>query len=313
MAVSKPALKMQIATEPRTVGFVTFYYPILSIINEWWVARRGLAFGIMIGSAGASGVVMPFILEALLNKYGYKTTFRIMAVAGVLLPGPFIPMLKGRLPPAERSAMAKTDWSFLKKPLFWTYCISNLAQGLGFFFPALLLPSYATSIGLSATQGALLLALMSMAQVGGQFTFGFLSDGRVPLNVLVLVSSTMAAAACLTLWGLARSLAPLIVFALVYGFFGYAYASMRVRMGTSVSSDPTAALVIFSIFCFGQGVGNVLAGPISGLLISHITKVGSYGAMKYKAVVVFTGCCMVVSALSVGSWYLRPSKIRMRT
>jgi predicted MFS family arabinose efflux permease len=291
---------------------VTFYYPIVSMLNEWWIARRGLAFGILIGSAGASGVVMPFIIEALLNKYGHKTTLRAMAVSGVFLTAPVIPFLKGRLPPAERSATAKANWSFFKKPLFWTYCVSNLAQGLGFFFPALLLPSYAASIGLSPTHGALLLALMSVAQVAGQFTFGFLSDGRVPLNVLVLVSSSMAAAACLALWGLARSLAPLIIFALVYGFFGYAYASMRVRMGTSVTSEPTAALAIFSIFCFGQGVGNVLAGPISGVLLSHITSVGSYGAMKYKGVVIFTGCCMALSALSVGSWYLRPSRIRTR-
>jgi hypothetical protein len=86
--------------------------------------------------------------------------------------------------------------------------------------------------------------------------------------------------------------------------------SMRVRMGTSVTSDPTAALTIFSIFCFGQGVGNVLAGPISGVLLSHVTEVGRYGAMRYKDVVIFTGCCMVFSALSVAFWYLRPSRIR---
>jgi MFS family permease len=280
------------------------------MVNEWWIKRRGLAFGIMVGSSGASGVVMPFIIEALLNKYGRKITLRAMAISGVLLTGPFIPLFKGRLPPAERSATARIDWSFFKRPLFWIYSASNLAQGLGFFFPTLYLPSYATSIGLNATQGALLLAIMSLAQVAGQFTFGFLSDGRLPLNLLVILSSGIAATACLTLWGLARSLAPLIVFALLYGFFGYGYASMRARMSSSITSEPTAALAIFSIFCFGQGVGNVLAGPISGVLLSHVVEAGSYGAMKYKAVVIFTGCCMVLSALSIGSWYLRPSRTR---
>jgi hypothetical protein len=291
-------------------GFVTFYYPIIGMVNEWWIARRGLAFGIITGAAGASGAVMPFIVEALLNKYGYKTTLRVMAVAMALLTGPLIPLFRGRLPPAERSAMARTDWTFLKKPLFWVYCTSNVAQGLGFFFPALYLPSYATSIGLNATQGALLLALMSVAQVAGQFTFGFLSDGRLPLNLLVLSSTAAAAIASLTLWGLAHSLAPLIVFALIYGFFAYGYASVRVRMGTSVTGEPTAALAIFSIFVFCQGLGNVLAGPISGGLLSQVIKPGSYGALRYKAVVIFTGCCMVLSALSVGSWYLHLRRVR---
>jgi predicted MFS family arabinose efflux permease len=226
------------------------------MVSEWWIACRGLAWGIIASASGATGVVFPFVVEALLNKYGYKTTLRIIAVAMAILTGPLLPLFKSRLPPSEQSVMARTDWSFLKKPLFWVYCTSNVAQCLGFYFPSLYLPSYATSIGLSSATGALLLPLMSVAQVLGQFTFGYLSDGRIPLNVLILLSSAMAAIASLTLWGLARSLAPLVLFALVYGFFGYGYVSMRVRMGTAITGEPTAALATFAIFCFGQGVGN---------------------------------------------------------
>lgn len=287
-----------------------FYYPILSMVNEWWITRRGLAWGIIASASGASGVVMPFIVEALLNKYGYKTTLRAIAVALVILMGPIIPFFKGRLPPAERSIVAKTDWSFLKKGVFWMYSASNLAQGLGFFFPSLYLPSYATSIGLSATQGALLLALMNLAQMLGQFTFGILSD-HLPINLLILISTLVPAIAALTLWGLANSLTLLIIFALVYGFFGYGYVSLRVHMGTAITTEPTAALATFSIFCFGQGVGNILAGPISSGLLTRIVRPGDYGALRYRSVVVFTGVAMVVSALSVCSWYVRPKRMRL--
>ena len=280
------------------------------MVNEWWVVRRGLAWGTIAGAAGASGAVFPFIVESMLNNYGYKTTLRAIAVAMAVLTGPLLPLFKARLPPAEHSVMAKTDWSFLKKPLFWVYCTSNVAQGLGFYFPSLYLPSYATAIGLDSTTGALLLALMSIAQLLGQFTFGYLSDGRIPLNILIVSSSALAAMASLTLWGLARSLAPLIFFALVYGFFGYGYLAMRVRMGTAITGEPTAAFATFSIFCFGQGVGNVLAGPISSELLSKLVDTTDYGASKYKAVVLFTGCAMVVSAVTVGSCYLRPSRLQ---
>lgn len=27
------------------VGFLIFYYPILSFVNEFWIARRGMAYG----------------------------------------------------------------------------------------------------------------------------------------------------------------------------------------------------------------------------------------------------------------------------
>jgi MFS family permease len=280
------------------------------MVNEWWVTRRGLAWGIIAGASGASGAVFPFIVESLLKKYGYRTTLRALAMAFFLLTAPLVPFFKPRIPPSQQSAIAKTDWSFLSKPLFWVYCTSNVIQGFGFYFPSLYLPSYASSIGLSTTQGALLLALMSMAQLLGQFTFGFLSDGRVPLNVLALVSTIVAGVASFALWGLARSLAALVVFALVYGFFGYAYVSMRARMGTAVTSDPTGALATFGLFCFGQGVGNVLTGPIGGSLLSSVTSINTYGLMKYRAVVIFTGSCMVLSALSISSWYLRPRRVR---
>lgn len=292
------------------LGFVIFYFPIVSMVNEWWIVRRGMAFGIISSASGASGAIMPFILDALLNKYGYQITLRAVAVAMAVLTAPLLPLFKNRLPAAGQSALGKTDWSFLKKPLFWVYNSSNVLQGLGFFFPSLYLPSYAASIGLSNFQGALLLALMSIAQVLGQFTFGFLSDDRIPINQLAILSTVVAAIASLTLWGLANSLVSLIMFSIIYGFFGYGYVSMRVRMGTAVSDQPTAALATFSIFCFGQGVGNVLAGPISAALLSGASVRGAYGVMRYKAMVIFTGACMVASAMSLGLWYLRPKKFR---
>jgi predicted MFS family arabinose efflux permease len=290
------------------VGFLIFYYPILSMVDEFWVSRRGMAYGLVCSASGASGTVMPLIVEALLRKYGYPTTLRAIAITFFVLTGPLIPMLKGRLPIAEQSALGRTDWTFVKKPLFWIYSISNVMQGLGYFFPSLYLPSYAASIGLSAFQGALLLGLMSVSQIVGQFTFGYLSDRRVPLNILITISLLVASAATFTLWGVAHSLAPLVAFALFYGVFGAGYVAMWARMVTAVSEEPSAAQATFSVFCFGKGIGNVLAGPISaGLLIPVIDR-GSYGVLRYKVVVVFTGACMLLSAVSIGTWYLKPKR-----
>jgi MFS family permease len=277
------------------------------MVNEWWIARRGLAFGIITGASGASGVAMPFIADALLKRYGYQTTLRSMAVGMALLTGPMIPLFKQRLPATEQSAMSRTDWSFLKGPPFWIYGTWCLTQGLGFFFPTLYLPSYATSIGLSATEGALLVALLSIGQVAGQFTFGYLSDGRLPLNLLAVSSTVVAGVATVTLWGLASSLGPLIAFSLIYGFFAFGFVAIRPRMSMAVSENPSAGLAIFSILVATQGVGNVVSGPISsGLLLSEVEP-GSYGASRYKSVVIFTGSCMMLSALSICLSYLWPS------
>lgn len=286
-------------------GFLIFYYNIIYFVNEFWITRRGMAYGILCASSGVSGIIMPFAIEALLAKYGYQTTLRIITVGLFVLTGPLIPLLKGRLPPSERSAAGKTNWNALRKPLFWVYCASNVIQGLGYFFPSLYLPSYAAAIGLAPTQGALVLALLSVSQVMGQFSFGYLSDHRVPLNTLILISTLVSGLATLTLWGLAKSLPALIMFALVYGFFGAGYVAMWARMGSAVTEEPTAAMATFSLFCFGKGVGNVAAGPLSAALIRKGVVLGSYGALRYMSVIVFTGSCMLASALSVAAWWVK--------
>lgn len=202
----------------------------------------------------------------------------------------------------------RTDWTFLKKPLFWIYSVSNLWMGLGYFFPSLYLPSYASSIGLSVPKGALLLSLMSIAQVAGQFTFGYLSDRKLSLNALIMVTLSIAATSTFGLWGVARSLPPLIFFALLFGFFGAGYTAMWARMVTAISDEPSASQAMFGLFCFGKGVGNVLAGPISAGLLRLSTDSSGYGHGMYRAVVIFTGVCLLLSAGSLMAVCIRPKK-----
>lgn len=280
------------------LGFLIFYYPILSMVNEYWVARRGMAYGILCGASGVSGSVMPFVLQALLAKYGYRITLRAVAVALALLTGPLIPLLKGRLPPSRRASIPKINWTFFRSPLFWIYSISNLLQGFGYFFPSLYLPSYASSLDLSGKNGALLLALMSVCQVCGQFVFGSLSDRKVPLNVLACSSTVVAAVSCLTMWGLAQTFPVLIVFAVIYGFFAAGYTAIWARMSTAITDDATAAPIVFSLLNFGKGIGNVLAGPVGGFLVSGSMSTGP-SSVSYRWVIIFTGARMFASACTI--------------
>lgn len=291
------------------IGFVIFYYPILGMVNEFWIARRGMAYGLLCSSSGASGAVMPFLMQALLEQYGYRTTLRATAVALFVLTGPLIPLLNGRLPYSAQTTTSRPDWTFLRTPLFWIYSVSNVAQGLGYFFPSLYLPSYVASLGLDSKHGALLLALMSVSQVLGQFTFGALSDRHLPVGVLTSVSTVTAGVAALTLWGLATSFPLLVVFALIYGFFAAGYTAMWARMSTAVTSDAITMPIVFGLFNFGKGIGNVLAGPISSNLLFRGTSLGSYGADKYMPLIVFTGCSMLFGSLTLALRHLRLLKL----
>nr|OQO30280.1 hypothetical protein B0A51_03106 [Rachicladosporium sp. CCFEE 5018] len=293
------------------LGFITFYYPILSILNEYWIARRGLAYGIMCSASGLAGTVFPFAIETSLRRYGYPTTLRAIAVGLCILTGPLIPFLRPRVPVSAATAPSRTDWSFLHDPTFWLYSTSNLAMGLGYFFPSLYIPSYATANGMTPLRGALLLTLMSIAQVLGQLTFGYLSDQpRIPLPFLAGSSMLISSLAVYTAWGLAHTFPVLAAFALIFGFFGAGYTALWGRMGMAVSSEPSAAFAAFGLLNVGKGIGNLAAGPLSGALLGKGVEAGGYGVGRFGTVVLFSGTCLAVSAAVLPLGFVRRLRSR---
>ena len=75
-------------------------------------------------------------------------------------------------------------------------------------------------------------------------------------------------------------------------------------MVTAVSEEQAASQAMFSLFCFGKGVGNVLAGPISAGLLRLSAGAGAgagHGQGTYKAIVIFTGVCLFLSAGSLSA------------
>ena len=161
------------------------------------------------------------------------------------------------------------------------------------------LPSFATAIDLPSIQGALLIALMSIAQVLGQFAFGYLSDLNLSVSGLASCCCLAAAAASLIFWGLAKSMAFLVPFSLIYGFFAFGYGTMRVAMGRAVCNDASTVFTTYAVFVFLQGVGNILVSPISAALISGPTQRGHFAVGKYDGAVALTGASSVSAALII--------------
>lgn len=224
-------------------GELILYLPLMSIINEYFVERRGLAFGIVTCSTGVTGVILPFISEQLLTKLGYVTTLRIWALILAVCSGPLLILLKPRV--IATQSPDKISMASLRQPLFWLYSISNTAHSTAVFLPGIFLPQFAAALGLSPTIGALLLALLCTGQVAGQISFGFLSDRsaastpsriKIPLNILILIASLISALSAFILWGLATGLGCLIPFAIIFGFFANGYTALWPRMGMALAS-----------------------------------------------------------------------------
>lgn len=81
-------------------------------------------------------------------------------------------------------------------------------------------------------------------------------------------------------------------------------------MATAVAAQQQDSMTIFCIFTFAQGVGNVLAGPISGALLNPVVTTDGYGYERYKALVIYTGATMMASVACVGLVHLIPKRLR---
>ncbi|KAK1987711.1 monocarboxylate transporter [Colletotrichum cereale] len=283
------------------LGFLLLYFPVLRMLDEWFVARRGLAYGVLYAGGGCSGVALPFLLQLLLVRYGYRTTLRVVAVAQFACVAPILPMVRGRLPPSPRGAMRPLDAGFLRKPLFYCFALSNLFQGFAYYIPSLYLPSYASALGLSGTMGALLLAAHNLATIFGQIGFGWLSDRTDNVFVLMFASSFVSSVAALTLWGFAHTMALLLVFALVFGMFAGGFLIFWAKFGAMLSDDPQPVL---STMAFGKGIGNLATGPITAGLLTKPVSWG-YGMGRYESLILFVGSFMFCSSLGALAWPLK--------
>ena len=76
------------------LGSGLLFTPTTLYLDEWWVTRKGLAYGIMWAGKSATGVGLPFVANASLGRFGPGVTLRAWSVVTVgvvylLVPHPF--------------------------------------------------------------------------------------------------------------------------------------------------------------------------------------------------------------------------------
>ncbi|KAH6611902.1 major facilitator superfamily domain-containing protein [Boeremia exigua] len=271
--------------------------PILFYIEEWWVRRRGFAYGVTMAGLGLSGAILPVILEWLLQNYGFRTTLRVCALSFVALNFPILFFFKPRLPQSQVNLPFKFDMSFWTCSNFLILQSCNVLQGVGYFLPAIYLPTFARSLGANTIESTVTVILLNAAAFVGSLTMGVAVDRYDVVNCL-LVAAIGSASGVFLLWGLSTSLVPLYIFSIVYGAFAGCQASswsgiIRVTKEKRISADSG---MIFAFLSAGKGVGNLASGPLSeALLHAGDFRAGFAYGSGYGALIVFTGATALLS------------------
>ncbi|KAF2149437.1 MFS monocarboxylate transporter [Myriangium duriaei CBS 260.36] len=280
------------------IGGVALYFPAISLLDEWFIAKKGMAFGLMWAGTGTSGAVVPFLMQWLLNKYGHATALRVWTIIFSVLVIPSLLVSKPRLPVTPANRVRPTDWSFLKSTSFWFFEAGVIFQGLGFFLPQLWIPSFAASFGFPSYAGPLALSLYNVFAIAGSILTGMLVD-RLHVTTAIAIATLGSAVASFVLWGLGTSQPMFYIFTLAWGLFAGGYSTtwsgcaVALRRSGFQNLDTPS---VVSLFAAGKGIGSIVSGPLSESLL-HLGPIGDarfvYGT-SYGNLVVFTGVAAVL-------------------
>ncbi|KAJ5900082.1 hypothetical protein N7495_004826 [Penicillium taxi] len=289
------------------VGSSLAYAPTIVFMEEWFVRRRGLAFGIMWAGTGISGVILPMVLQWLLTSYGHKTALRAWAVGLMVMGGPLLYFLRPRLPISRASHTRPFDFWFVLDSKFLKYQFGNILEAMGYFLPTIYLPTYARSLGASSMEASLTVMLFNLASVFGCVIMGSMVD-RYHATTCILLSTAGSTVAVFLIWGFSTSLAPLYVFCIFYGLFGGSFSSTWAAIVSEIQkrntyTDPS---IIFGLLSSGRGIGNIVSGPLSEALLHHHSWDGvaakAYGS-GYGPLIVFTGISALSGGLGIAARY----------
>jgi predicted MFS family arabinose efflux permease len=251
---------------------------------------------------GAAGLIIPFLLNSLLEKWGFRTTLRIWAATILILSMPLLYFLRPRLPILSVSRSPRYGLNFLKTPSFWLLQVGVVVESLGYFLPSIYLPTFAAHLGLSPATGSLLVALLNGAAVFATIIMGMLID-RFHVTTVILLSTIGATLSVFLLWGLSTALPLLVVFSIMYGFFAGGFVSTNAGIIKLVKRYDQSADVgmMLGVTSAGRGVGSVLSGPLSEALLKGGGWRGKAGlgyGSGFGELIVFTGVTAAVGGMS---------------
>ncbi|KAF2104267.1 MFS general substrate transporter [Rhizodiscina lignyota] len=293
----------------NAIGCGLLFAPTTLYLDEWFIRRKGIAYGLMWAGKSLDGAVFPFIMDFMLRSLGWKNTLRIWAAAMFALTAPLLFFLRPRIPISQSTRPRPLSLTFLRHKDFWMLEVGNIMQSFGYFLPQTFLSSYAVSLGTSPMVGAAILAIFNATSICGNIGIGILND-HMAVTSVVLFSSIGSAIAVFLLWGFTSQVALLIMYAIVYGVFAGGYSSTWSGIQTHLKrkSSSTDTGLVFGLLAGGRGIGNVISGPLSVALLTsdnwmHTGRSWAFNS-EYGPLILFTGatalCGACGSLLSLG-------------
>jgi MFS family permease len=285
------------------LGASAVFYAAMSSVGTWFFKNRAAAFGVMASGSSLGGVIFPIMVTKLVPEVGYAWTMRIAAFTILGMLGIANLTVKSRLNPQPKPVVFMEFVTPLKEPPFALVCAASFMFFFGTFLPFNYIILQAQADGMSISLSNYLLPILNSARyvqitapsdiiltyssVFGRILPGIAGDRIGRFNVMI-ITTAFSAIIVLALWLPSRGNAPIIVFAILYGFSSGAFVSVAPSLVAQISDIRQIGVrngTMFAIIAIAALTGN----PIGGALVTR-----DGGDFTYLQI--FCGCTMVVGA-----------------
>ncbi|BGO95064.1 hypothetical protein NBRC10512_006471 [Rhodotorula toruloides] len=283
------------------VANTLIFAPVFLYFSDWWVARRGMAWGVIGAGNGFGGFILPWLINAVLEAKGSAWMCRVWTAftavtfaASIILLQPRIPFVK---PTDGRAPWLAVDWRFSHNPVFLCMAISTLFASLAYLPVANYLAVYAASFSSSTMTINLVVGLFNLAACGGCILVGRIADYSLTLGLtLVGLCGLMLS---LTAWGLADTLGKVYAFAVLFGLTGQqAAASAAVTKDLSLNSPQTSTLIVTLLAAVRGATSLFIPVVLQALYDSrHAKEAPTFGKYGFLRMIVFVGAASAGLAL----------------
>ena len=202
-------------------GCAAVFGPLLADVSKWFQRQRGLA--VAIGASGnyLAGALWPRPLQHFIERDGWRHTYVMMGLAGIVIMLPLVAMLRRRpeagaiIPGGGGTAGTPAALGLSPATLTAMLCLAGLGCCIAMAMPQVHLVSLCADRGFGVARGAEMLSVLLGCGIVSRLTFGLISDRIGGLRTLLISSGLQCLA--LFLFLPAKTLSSLYLVAALFG------------------------------------------------------------------------------------------------